>query len=102
MEMKLIVKLNFEYRVEKMKTSIKLGNLKIRVYFGLEDPLMWQAFGSLKATEFLSALGASVAELPGSRSCGSNGRGTAFLNRQKGLCLTQFSDSGYIPIIFLN
>lgn len=62
---KLIIGFNFEYRVEKLKTSMKLGNSKFWVYFNLEDLLTQQIFGSLKAMGILSALAASVAELAG-------------------------------------
>jgi len=77
-----------------MKTSTKLGNLKFWVCLNLEDVLTRQAFGSFKAAELLSAPAAPVAELPGSRSGGSDGQGTTFLNKQRRLCLTQFSDRG--------
>lgn len=90
MKMKFIIKLNCEYRVEKMKTSTKPRNVKFWFYFNLEDLLTWQAFGSLKAVEFLSALAASVAELAGSRSCGSNGQGTTFLNKKRPVFDTVF------------
>lgn len=90
MELKLIVKLNFEYRVEKMKTSTKLGNSKFWGCFNLEDLLTWQAFGSLKAMEFLSALAASVVGLAGRRSCGSSGQGITFLNKQSPMFDTVF------------
>lgn len=52
--------------------------------------------------EFLPALAASVAERAGSQSCGSAGWGTTFLNKQRGMCLTQFSGHGEIPVISLN
>lgn len=42
MEMKLVIKLNFEHRVGKMRTSSKIRNLKFGVCFILEGGLTWQ------------------------------------------------------------